>query len=482
LLQFRRAILPLAAIAALALAPTATAGKPSVAGNSTNDGYQTWDSDLVDIDQVSETGAGVYVAVLDTGLVPNWSDYFPTQRVATQYGAGFYQQVNFSQSGVDPCGLEAVEVGGVRSAPYIGSRGSSHGTHVASTVIGYNYYSHFDAAEGYPLPPIAVRGIAPEATIIPVKVLADYQIPRLPKCDDPNAPQGQSVVFGTSEMVAAGIDYVTGLKQGLLAGHPIVINMSLGSDPDVPISDVEKGAIDRAIAAGVIVVAAAGNDGEKGMGAPGSYAPVISAGALGWTGEWLDDGASGNPPANGFRYRMWWLQNTFGPGAGTTGNLVPPLFAGSGDVTDEVPVSDVYVTDFSAREHAGEDLDVLAPGSWVRGPFPATPGYTHLPWWSNGLGDFVSVNPGNFFYVGGTSMASPHVASVAALLLQKDPSLVQTDIESILEASALSLGAGSRMVWDPFNASGPGFYPMSWGADATGAGVLQADAALSMVP
>ena len=36
-----------------------------------------------------------------------------------------------------------------------------------------------------------------------------------------------------------------------------------------------QAAIDDAIAAGVIIVAAAGNDGEYGMGYPGAYPPVI---------------------------------------------------------------------------------------------------------------------------------------------------------------------------------------------------------------
>lgn len=44
---------------------------------------------MINIEAVSETGAGVYVAVLDAGLVPNWTDYFPEERVATHLGTGF---------------------------------------------------------------------------------------------------------------------------------------------------------------------------------------------------------------------------------------------------------------------------------------------------------------------------------------------------------------------------------------------------------
>jgi subtilisin family serine protease len=359
---------------------------------------------------------------------------------------------------------------------------------VASTIIGYSYRANADLAGGFALPAIQVRGIAPNATIIPVRVLADYQVPALPQC--PEAGASSVAVFGTSEMVAAGIDYVTSLQKGVLAGKPVVINMSLGGAANEEISAVERAAIDRAIAAGVIVVAAASNDGELGMSAPGSYPPVISAGSVGWTGEWLDDGASGTAPANGSRYRMWWLKNVRGTGAGTAGTLAA-LYPGSGDTVEgPAVIDDVYVSDFSSRErqdvHA-QDLDVLAPGSWVRGPYPGDGNYAHLPWWSRGIGDLVGGNPGNFYYVGGTSMATPHVASVAALVLQANPDLTQVQVEAILEGSALPLASsGSPDVWDPFNAAGPGFYPVPWDTDcdgvpcdAVGAGLLQADGAVA---
>lgn len=481
----RTRIASAAALATLMLvAPTVLAGNPFAGTTTTAGGYHTWDSDLVDIEKVSQTGAGVYVAVLDTGLVANWSDYFPKARIAANLGTGFYQAVQFAASPDDPCRVDGTEVGALRTTTFVGSTTSSHGTHVASTIIGYNYRSNTDLAQGFALPPIQVRGIAPDVTIIPVKVLADYQLPRMPQCDDPDVAQGARVNFGTDTMVAAGINYVTSLAQGALEGSRIVINMSLGGDE---LTQVEQDAIDNAIAAGVVIVAAAGNEGEEGMHFPGAYAPVISAGAMGWTGEWLDQETDPEGPDNGVRYRMWWLKNVFGNGAGSAGNLVPPLFPNSGDVSDEVTTDLVYVTDFSSREHAGQDLDVLAPGSWVRGPFAGTPGYNHLPWWSRGLGDIFGLNQGNFFYVGGTSMATPHTAAVAALLLQKDGSLSPSEIESILESSALDLGAGSRQVWDPFHVDAdgnadPAFVTISWGADAVGEGVLQADAALALVP
>ncbi len=432
---------------------------------STADGYGTWDSDLINIEAVAQTGAGVYVAVLDTGLVPNWRDYFPAARIATELGAGFHQNVTLKTKKQDPCGLET-EVGQLQSSTWVGSRSSTHGTHVASTLLGYFYRSNYDAASGYPLPPVMVRGIAPDVTIIPVKVLSDYQVPALPKCDVPMP--SMTVGFGTDAMIAAGIRYVTGLK---VAGYsPMVINMSLGSY--VPEPGV-LAAVDDAIAAGVIVVAAGGNAGEFGMGYPGAYAPVISVGAAGWVGEWLA------PTDQEPYYRMWWLQ--YGD---------PPMLPGSGEIGHDTTPGDVYVSDFSSRALSGQELDVLAPGSSIRGPFPEEAGYGHLPWHSHGISDLIrrTGNGGtNFYFVSGTSMASPHVASVAALMLEKNSLLTQAQVESILKATALSLLASdSRNIFDLYWFD---FVDTGWDTDcggtpcdAVGAGLVQADKAVDATP
>lgn len=71
---------------------------------STADGRSTWDADIINVEGLPQTGKGVYVAVLDTGLVPNWRDYFPAARIATHLGAGFDQPISFKGS-ADPCGL-----------------------------------------------------------------------------------------------------------------------------------------------------------------------------------------------------------------------------------------------------------------------------------------------------------------------------------------------------------------------------------------
>lgn len=438
----------------------ASAGNPFKGLTTTAGGYSTWDADQIDAEGLPETGAGVYVAVLDTGLVPYYHEYFPGVRIAEDLGVGFHQPTHFSPAQT-PCDLE-VEVGTLQETTFIGSPGSTHGTHVTSTILGYFYRSNFDANAGFPLPPIVIRGIAPDVTIIPVKVLFDYQLPARPKCTDPGPLEAEMLNFGTDLMVAAGIDYATDLA---IEGYrPMVINMSLGGAASSAVID---DAIDRAIANGVIVVASAGNEGEAGMSFPGAYPPVISAGASGWTGEWL------KPGEDDTAYRMWWLK--YGDA---------PLLPGSGEVADPTSIEDLYVTDFSSRALPGQQLDVLAPGSWVRGPFPGTPGFSHLPWWSSGTGDLVGA-PTNFLYAGGTSMAAPHVTSTAAMMLQKSPGLNQAQVESILKSSALAVPASGER--DIFDIDHPA--TVTWDAtcgpfacDAVGAGLLQVDAALAATP
>ena len=42
----------------------------------------------------------------------------------------------------------------------------------------------------------------------------------------------------------------------------------------------------------------------------------------------------------------------------------------------------------------------------------------------------------SYFFVGGTSQATPHVTGIVALLLQRDASLTPAEIQSCLEAAA----------------------------------------------
>jgi subtilisin family serine protease len=268
---------------------------------SFENGLSTWDLDAINVTdygfnnrQVAEDGTGVYVAVLDSGLLDSWRQYFPQERIAEEYAISF--------------GGGGGEMGTVSIQPNKWQHDqNSHGTHVTSTILGYSL-------GGTP-----VNGVAPMATVIPVKVLN----------------QNGS---GWSSVIARGIVYVTDLKLDQLGDAPVVINMSLGGSV---LDAVEKAAIDYAIANGVIIVASAGNRGESGMGYPGAYEPVISVAASGWIGEWTTS--------------TWWY---------------------SKNVADPTDVNDFYIADFSSRAKAGQELDVAAPGSWTVGPYQVNSGQT----------------------------------------------------------------------------------------------------------
>ena len=106
------------------------------------------------------------------------------------------------------------------------------------------------------------------------------------------------------------------------------------------------------------------------------------------------------------------------------------------------------------------DLDVAAPGSWVVGPYQVNSGQI------------------SYYYLGGTSMASPHVAGIVALMAQKNPALTAAQAESIPTSTAIPLGAGCRTVNDGTGA----MTSICWGTDATGSGLVTADQTLNAIP
>ena len=94
--------------------------------------------------------------------------------------------------------------------------------------------------------------------------------------------------------------------------------------------------------------------------------------------------------------------------------------------------------------------DVLAPGAYVIGSMSrdATPAtspdsiFTSLADCPAG-GGFCKVIDGNHGISSGTSMASPMVAGVAALLLAENPKLTQAEVQGILRASTVPPPGGS---------------------------------------
>ena len=286
-----------------------------------------WNMRLVDAERTwgIQTGSSeVIVAVLDTGVA--FEDFGPFRKApdwgATRFVAGF----DFVNRDSHPNDDEF------------------HGTHVASTVAEAT-----DNREG-------VAGLAFGCAIMPVKVLDD---------------EGNGTFFN----VAEGVDFA--VRNGAK-----VINMSLGG-PDN--SNALQQAVDRAVQAGVTVVAAAGNDGRGRVDFPAALPNVIGVGAV--------DARKVLAPYSNF---------------GSEIDVVAP--GGNGQRDD--------------------DNDRLPDAVFQQMPDPA----------------FVAVGRFDVFdYFGlqGTSMASPHVAALAALLVSQgitQPAAVQAAIEQ----SAEDLGAAGR--------------------------------------
>jgi subtilisin family serine protease len=383
-----------------------------------SDGSNDWILDAVNVTDFGATpprivgydGDGVYVGVIDTGLPFNWRDYLPEERIAVEFARSF--------------GGGGGNHGTVSSQPEKWERDTNgHGLAVTSVILGFRYN-----LSDPPLP-ATFNGVAPKATVIPVK-----------KDGEPG--------LAWSSAIARAIVYLADLKvDGQLGNSPLVINMSFGGfEEDVLL----RAAIDYAIANGVVPVAAAGNEAAAGMGFPGWYAPVISAGATGSVGEF---------PPNDPTFIQWILN----------------------DVAESDP-SQHFISPESAWELPGQDLDVLAPGFFVPIPGP-------LQGAGIGIVDYI--------YTFGTSFASPHVAGIAALMLQKNPGLTAAQIEQILENTAFPLPPGCRNT--RFAAFSPGHWPsirfvdlvrglslvditVCWNASPAGHGLAQADAALAATP
>jgi subtilisin family serine protease len=178
---------------------------------------QQWGLDLIRADQAHAVslGAGALVAVVDTGVRTDHPDL----------------------AGRLLPGRDFVTPGATMHD------GNGHGTHVTGIVAA-------DEGNG-----IGVEGVAPLATVLPVRVL-----------DDDGS--------GSETGVAQGVDWA--VSQGAE-----VVNLSLGG---LPISDVGQSdlgdAINRALDHGVVVVAAAGNDSVPVCEQPPTNGRLLCVGAI----------------------------------------------------------------------------------------------------------------------------------------------------------------------------------------------------------
>ncbi len=197
-------------------------------------------------------GAGTVVAVLDTGIVPH-SDLLGQ----TVPGYDFIGDIDTAVDG-DGRDADPNDPGDWHDGECnffgIPEDSSWHGTHVSGTIAALTDNG------------VGVAGVAPQAKILPVRVLG--------KCG------------GFFSDIIDGITWSSG---GTVAGVPAnanpaeVINMSLGGGGACSVAF--QTAIDAAVARGTTVVVAAGNSGDDAASEqPASCNNVISVSAVGPTG------------------------------------------------------------------------------------------------------------------------------------------------------------------------------------------------------
>ncbi|MGF2037953.1 MAG: S8 family peptidase [Nostoc sp. CmiVER01] len=219
-----------AAAVARAIGQNTFADVPDLGGNN-------WGADLVKAPEVwahGYTGQGVVVAVVDTGVDYNHEDLKNNIWTNTKEIAG---------NGIDDDGNGYVDDNyGWNFADKNNNTldNNGHGTHVSGTIAGEN--------NNY-----GVTGIAYNAKIMPVKVL-------------------DSSGSGSYSSISKGIRYA-------VDNGANVINLSLGGAYSNP---TLESAIDYASSKGVIVVMAAGNDGDSSPDYPARYASKsgIAVGAV----------------------------------------------------------------------------------------------------------------------------------------------------------------------------------------------------------
>ncbi|HWG02039.1 MAG TPA: S8 family serine peptidase [Trebonia sp.] len=223
--MLRRYRAALAAGVALGLVAVSAAGPASAGAAATDeirDGQQ-WVLNMLDVSSAWQQteGAGVTVAVLDSGVNPDVSDLA---------GAVI--------TGPDLTGLRT---------PVSNPDWGVHGTWMASIIAGHG---HDDGQDG-------VVGIAPAARILSIRVI--------PEKDDPGYRQ-----YGTEREGRIQQALATGIQDAVKRGAQ-VISMSLGYT--APSAGV-RAAVQYALDHGVVLVASSGNSGQDDVHSDDGFAPV----------------------------------------------------------------------------------------------------------------------------------------------------------------------------------------------------------------
>jgi serine protease AprX len=292
--------------------------------------------------QFGYDGSGVGVAIIDSGITP-WHDDLGD--------AGTGQRV-----------VEFVDFAGGSTAP---RDDYGHGTHVAGIIAG----NGFDSSGGR-------TGLAPGSHIVSLKVL------------DAN---GRGYV---SDVIAA-IDHAIARSQAL---NIKVINLSVATGVyESYHTDPLTLAAERAVRAGITVVAAAGNNGRTAGGLT-QYGAIAAPGNAPWV---LTVGASSH--------------------------------MGTVDRTDDT------VARFTSRGPTAIDRlakpDLVAPGVGIESLSDASSRlYAAFP--TSRLGGTLPQPEFPYLSLTGTSMAAPVVSGTVALMLQANPALTPNQVKAILQYTA----------------------------------------------
>jgi hypothetical protein len=191
------------------------------------------------------TGAGIVIAILDTGVNDQPSGSWPGHEALSGRFLG---------------GAAFVGADSTLDTPYDGSfnpsdhgASAAHGTHVAGIALGVEGASAI------------APGVAPDARFVDVKVLGDAG-------------------YGTG--VPEGIDWCIHNRSRAWNGDPAyhgidVINLSLSSLDESDGNDIASKLAERAVELGVVVVASMGNGGDAGfVPSPAAGDGVIAVGAF----------------------------------------------------------------------------------------------------------------------------------------------------------------------------------------------------------
>ena len=252
-----------------------------------------------------------------------------------------------------------------------------HGTNVAGIADADTNNSFEFAGGGWSAPLLAYRIFPAEPS---------------PPCDDPS--QSNNPQCSTTD-----VDEASAINDAVANGAK-VINLSLGATP--PCTDpVEQTAVENAIAAGVVVVAAAGNESAADLDCPAGYAGVIAVGATS-----LNDSVT---PIKEYVASYSNFLNTNGGGL----FMVAP----GGD-----PCS-------GSTSSACSDPDFL---HWIVNLYSSTG--APIGGMAVTCGSDCSVR------IAGTSQATPHVVGVVSLMRAVKPSLTPAQIAQDLCATADNIG------------------------------------------